>query len=256
MFDKNHIHSQNFEVSKESSKKGIGFYLIFINERGELRIKKMDAECIIPVYSTSLDEFLEAAVHIWSEYDIDGNLICEYADVYDNTYIYHYRRKSGAEYYEKLGGLFKGGGKYKEQHLLADVPVIVVWNNEEQLGDFEPHISLMDAYDKAQSDTGNDMEYFTDAYLCIAGAGEIMQAGLTEENEDGSSARAIREFRKNKILFLDEKGQAQWLTKSTIQPRRIIKTGFMTIFSSSHRSLHCQMKVLLGIFQALPLSTS
>ena len=34
-------------------------------------------------------------------------------------------------------------------------------------GDYEDVIPLIDAYDKAQSDTGNDMEYFTDAYLCI-----------------------------------------------------------------------------------------
>lgn len=215
VFDKNYINSLNFEVSKEASKKGIGFLLMFINETGQLRIKKMEAECIIPVYSTSLDEFLEAAVHIWSEYDIDGNLLYEYADVYDDTYIYHYRRRYGAANYEKAGGLFKGGGKYKEPHLLGDIPVIVVWNNEEQLGDFEPHISLVDAYDKAQSDTGNDQEYFTDAYLCITGASEIVEAGLTGEDDgEEGSGKAIREFRKNKILLLDEHGQAQWLVKN------------------------------------------
>lgn len=209
VFDKNYIDSLNFEVSKEASKKGIGFLLMFLNESGQLRIKKMDAECIIPVYSTSLDEFLEAAVHIWAERDIDGNLLYEYADVYDDTYIYHYRRRSDADYYEAA----EGAGR--EPHFMGDIPVIVVWNNEEQLGDFEPHISLVDAYDKAQSDTGNDQEYFTDAYLCIAGASEILEAGLTGKDDgEGSNGKAIREFRKNKILLLDEKGQAQWLVKN------------------------------------------
>lgn len=210
VFDKNYIDSLNFEVSKEASKKGIGFLLMFLNEDGQLRIKKMDAETVIPVYSTSLDEFLEAAVHIWSEYDIDGNLLYEYADVYDDTYMYHYQRKPGSAYYEELDG-----GGYREPHLLGDIPVIVVWNNEEQLGDFEPHISLVDAYDKAQSDTGNDQEYFTDAYLCITGASEIVEAGLTGEDDgEEGSGKAIREFRKNKILLLDEHGQAQWLVKN------------------------------------------
>lgn len=210
VFDKNYIDSLNFEVSKEASKKGIGFLLMFLNEDGNLRIKKMDAETVIPVYSTSLDEFLEAAVHIWSEYDIDGTLLYEYADVYDDTYMYHYQRKSGSAYYEELDG-----GGYREPHLLGDIPVIVVWNNEEQLGDFEPHISLVDAYDKAQSDTGNDQEYFTDAYLCITGASEIVEAGLTGEDDgEEGSGKAIREFRKNKILLLDEHGQAQWLVKN------------------------------------------
>lgn len=210
VFDKNYIDSLNFEVSKEASKKGIGFLLMFLNEGGKLRIKKMDAETLIPVYSTSLDEFLEAAVHIWSEYDIDGNLLYEYADVYDDTYIYHYRRENGEEYYGK-----PDGNGYREPHLMGDIPVIVVWNNEEQLGDFEPHISLVDAYDKAQSDTGNDQEYFTDAYLCITGASEVMEAGLTVDDDgEESNGKQIREFRKNKILLLDEHGQAQWLVKN------------------------------------------
>lgn len=72
VFQDNYIDSLNFEVSKEASKKGIGFYLIFSNEFSDLRIKKLEAETLIPVYSPSLDEFLEAAVRIWSEHDIDG----------------------------------------------------------------------------------------------------------------------------------------------------------------------------------------
>ena len=49
LFQKNYIDSLNFAVSKEASKKGIGFLLMFLNENGDLRIKKMDAETIIPV---------------------------------------------------------------------------------------------------------------------------------------------------------------------------------------------------------------
>lgn len=206
VFKSNYINSLNFEVSKEASKKGIGFYLIFINEKAKLRIKKMDAESIIPVYSTSLDEFLEAAVHIWSEYDIGGQLKAEYADVYDDTYIYHYRRKDGEIVYTEY--------EEKEKHLLDDIPVIVVWNNEDQMGDFEPCISLNDAYDNGQSDTANDMDYFTDAYLCISGASDILVDGLSgagDEPEDDD--KAVRSLRKNRILFLDEKGQASWLVK-------------------------------------------
>ena len=89
--------------------------------------------------------------------------------------------------------------------------MIVVWNNYEQLGDYEPHISLNDAYDNAQSDTGNDMDYFSDAYLCVTGASEIVENALSGEDEEDTAA--ARNLRKNRILFLDEHGQAQWLTK-------------------------------------------
>ncbi len=178
VFKANYIDSLNFEVAKEGSKKGIGFYLLFSNEDADIRIKKMDAETFIPVYSTSLDEFLEAAVHIWSEYDIDGLLVAEYADVYDKEQIYHYKRVSGEIVY----------GEYTmpEYHMMGDIPVIVVWNNEEQMGDYEPVITLNDAYDNGQSDTANDMDYFTDAYLCIAGASSIMEDALAGEEAAGS----------------------------------------------------------------------
>ncbi len=205
VFKNNYINSLNFEVSKEASKKGIGFLLMFCNEKSELRIKKMDAESIIPVYSTSLDEFLEAAVHIWSVYNIDGILEAEYADVYDDTYIYHYCRRDGEIVYSEC--------EEKSFHLMGDIPVIVVWNNEEQLGDFEPHISLNDAYDNAQSDTANDMDYFTDAYLCITGASDILEDSLSSDETKDEGDKAVRNLRKNRILFLDEHGQAQWLTK-------------------------------------------
>ncbi len=206
VFKNNYINSLNFEVSKEASKKGIGFYLIFSNESSQLRIKKIEAEAMIPVYSPSLDEFLEAAVRIWSEYDIDGSLLAEYADIYDKEYIYHYNREYGEIIYKECGE--------KEPHFMKDVPVIVVWNNEEQMGDYETILSLNDGYDNAQSDTANDADYFTDAYLCIAGASGGLEDALTGEEEDDGEEKAARNLRKHRILFLDEKGQAQWLTKN------------------------------------------
>lgn len=208
VFKANYIDSLNFEVAKESSKKGIGFYLLFSNEEADIRIKKMDAETFIPIYSTSLDEFMEAAVHIWSEYDIDGLLVAEYADVYDKELIHHFKRSSGEIVYSQYG--------VSEPHMMGDIPVIVVWNNEEQMGDYEPVITLNDAYDNAQSDTANDMDYFTDAYLCITGASSMIEDALTDDGDDGEGdgRKAAVNLRKNRILFLDDKGQASWLTKN------------------------------------------
>lgn len=209
VFRDNYIDSINFEVSKEASKKGIGFYLLFSNEFSDLRIKKLDAETLIPVYSPSLDEFLETAVRIWSEYDIDGKLLTKYADVYDDTYIHHFKQEDGDIVYKLY--------RVPEPHYMKDIPVIIVWNNEEQLGDYEPVITLNDAYDNAQSDTANDMDYFTDAYLCITGASSMVEDALTgdlDDDGDDEGRRAAVNLRKNRLLFLDEHGQAEWLTKN------------------------------------------
>ena len=203
VLENNYINTVNFEGSKEASKKGIAFYLIFLDEGGDLRIKKCDADTVIPIYSPKLGEFLEGGVRIWSEYDIDGILLAEYAALYDKRDIITYKRTSSAGIFQMVDA---------ESHMFDDIPIIVVWNNEEMCGDYDPHIPLIDAYDKSQSDTGNDMEYFSDAYLCIAGASELVEGAGTEEDDEQDKIAA--DLRENKILFLDEKGQAQWLVKN------------------------------------------
>lgn len=199
----NYINSINFETSKEASKKGIGYMLLFLDEDGLLRIRKCDAETILPVYSPRLGEFLECAIRLWEEYDIDGNLIAEQAALYDSHDMILYRKKAGDSRYRMIDA---------ESHMFQDIPVIVVWNNEEITGDYAPHIPLMDAYDKSQSDTANDMEYFTDAYLCISGASDLTEDAGTNDTEDAN--RQAANLRKNRILYLDEKGQAEWLVKN------------------------------------------
>lgn len=201
---KNYINSLNFELSKEASKKGISFEIMFINEAGKLEEQKLNAEEVIPVYSPKLGEFLECAVRIWNTYDIDGVLKKQSAEVYTKEDIVTFER-------EAIGAEFKLVDA--EAHKFSDIPVIVVHNNEELMGDYEPVISSVDAYDKAMSDTANDSEYFADAYLCIAGAGGGLEDGAADEDED--SDHAAYSLRKNRLLLLDEKGQAEWLTKNT-----------------------------------------
>lgn len=78
----NYINSINFEASKEASKKGIGFLLLYINEDSKLKIKKCDADDIIPIFSPSLGEYLECAVRLKEDYDIDGKFMEEHAYLY------------------------------------------------------------------------------------------------------------------------------------------------------------------------------
>ncbi len=204
VLNKNYINMLNFEVSKEASKKGIGFLLIYINEEGKLKIKKCDAEEIIPVFSTSLGEYLECAVRLSEEYDIDGKFLKEGADIYDKERIYHYERTNRAADFEFVSD---------EPHLLSDVPAIVIKNNEEMIGDYEPQYSIIDGYDKGQSNTGNEVDYFADSYLALVGAGGGLESiGSEEPDEDGN--RAAKNLKENKLLFLDEGGQAYFVEKN------------------------------------------
>ena len=59
---------------------------------------------------------------------------------------------------------------------------------------------LVDAYDKAQSDTGNDMEYFTDAYLWIKGR-KRDRGGRTDRGRQRRGRRKGRSGTSGKISF-------------------------------------------------------
>jgi SPP1 family phage portal protein len=62
-------------------------------------------------------------------------------------------------------------------------------------------MTLVDAYDKAQSLTLDDMEDFTDAFLVLRGMG-------------GMNADDVRALRKEKVLTMEEGGDASWLIKN------------------------------------------
>ncbi|GLC87503.1 phage portal protein [Lysinibacillus piscis] len=195
-----HSAETNFEITKEMSKKGISFELLYMNEASEIRSKYFRAEAFIPVYSTSVSEFLEFAIRLWQEEDLLTDKTIAYAAVYTKWEIITYRQKQDKKYEEIE----------RVSHNFHDVPVLIYWNNEEAKGDYEDVLTMIDAYDKAQSDTANDFEYFTDAYLVIAGA----SGGLDKvDSDDDEGRKAAKTLRQERIIFMDERGQAQWLVK-------------------------------------------
>jgi SPP1 family phage portal protein len=86
-------------------------------------------------------------------------------------------------------------------HYFGMVPIATYKNNEELIGDFEPVLSLIDAYDTMESDTVNDFDYFVDAYLALY--------GFTADAED------IVKMKENRVLLMDEGTSAEWLIKNS-----------------------------------------
>lgn len=86
------------------------------------------------------------------------------------------------------------------------VTLIEYSNNEEQQGDFEQVISLIDAYNILQSDRVNDKQQFVEAILLIKG----QMLGDNEEEE----IEAYQSLRKYGLLMLDKDASAEWLTRT------------------------------------------
>ena len=183
--------AHNIRLAEEASITGDAYEIIYTDSDAEIRFSAVPSEQIIMVTDASLEENLLCAIRRFGVRSVDGSAWQEYVDVYDRAYITHYRYKGGQ--LELLGE--------PEPHYFDDIPVVEYPNNEAHRGDFEGVITLVDAYDKAQSLTLDDMEDFTDAYLVLKGMG-------------GTTGDDAKELRRNKILSLDEGGSAEWLIKN------------------------------------------
>jgi SPP1 family phage portal protein len=90
-------------------------------------------------------------------------------------------------------------------HYFGGVPMIEYWNDEDERGDFEWVLPLIDAYDKLQSDRVNDKEQFVDALLLLTGC-------TIEDDERGRPP--WQQLREDKALSLpDIDAKAEYLSK-------------------------------------------
>ena len=88
--------------------------------------------------------------------------------------------------YFVLKGKIQFEDDYETEHGFDGVPATEYRENEEELGIFEPVLTMINAYNKAISEKANDVDYFADAYMKILGA-------LLDDN-------ALKHIRENRII--------------------------------------------------------
>lgn len=192
------IVSHDSEMSKDLSIFGIGLELYFMSS-DEVPIPKVtviDPRQIFLVVDDSVEYRSLFGVHYYEKRDINNALIGYTINVYTQDLIVSYFGSTLTDFEMKD----------IKNHYFGTVPVVEFWNNEEQQGDFEQQISLIDAYNLLQSDRVNDKEQLVDALLKVKG----VSFGDTEE-EQTETARMIK---KHKILELPEGADADWLIKN------------------------------------------
>ena len=178
----------NSRLSKDLSVYGMACEMLYFDEDRQIRVCPCDITTVVPIWSSTVDKELIGAIRIASS-DDEGVLKIE---VYTDSEVSYYTlNKAGGEI-EKTDTL---------PHYFGQVPLNFYFNNSDASGDFEPIISLVDAYNKLQSESVNDFELFADSYLAITGMG-------------GTDKEDIERLRENRVLLLEEGGEAQWLTKN------------------------------------------
>lgn len=181
---------ENAELAKDASIFGVAYEELYIDTSGNVRFKRLDPKTVIPIYDKTIEENLLAVIRYYEDFDYVENKPYKYIELITDQEIIHFNTDALSTMLIET---------YREPHYFGMVPVAIFENNEGQTGDFEKVLSLIDAYDKMESDTLNDQEYFTDAYLALY--------GYTAEEED------IKQMKTNRVLLLDEGTKAEWLIK-------------------------------------------
>lgn len=196
------IVSHDAELAKDLSIFGIGLELCFMtsDDNPIPKVTAIDPRQIFLVVDDTVEYKSLFGVHYYPKRDMDNQIIGYNVNVYTANYVTRYFVKDlGSENYELID---------RQQHYFGDVPIVEFWNNEEQQGDFEQQISLIDAYNVLMSDRVNDKEQFVDAILKLK--------GVVLGDDEEQASQVIQLLKKYKVLELpaDQNADAEWLTKN------------------------------------------
>lgn len=190
IFEYNDEADENVELARACSIYGVAYELAYVDEDGAARFKMLNSKECIPIYDDTIENELLYVIRYYLDKDIIEDKTYMYIEVIDNKQIIRYKASETGTNMTIIDTM---------PHYFGLVPVAIFKNNEEEIGDFENVISLIDAYDKLESDSLNNFEYFCDAYLLLT--------GLTAESED------VAKMKEDRVLLLDKDTNAAWLTK-------------------------------------------
>jgi SPP1 family phage portal protein len=135
----------NAELAKDASIYGVAYELMYMDEAADIRFKKIDPIKAIPIFDNTLEEDLLYFIRYYDDVDIMTDNKTTYVEVYSRESIRYYVNDTTMKLTNERPHAFKA------------VPINIYQNNEEELGDFESVVSLIDAYDLITSDSVNDM---------------------------------------------------------------------------------------------------
>lgn len=194
------MDSVDAELAADASIYGRGVCICYADEGGRPKAATLSPKTAFVVYDDTVEHRPLFGVHWMDRYDSAGKRcgVCVHAYTAGTELTLSGR---------SLAALTQEGGA--QPHYFGGVPVVEFWNNAQETGDFEPVLSLIDAYDTLESDRVNDKQQFTDAVLLLT--------GCTLENDDPQDRRSpAQKLLEEKTLSLpDTDASAQWLVKQS-----------------------------------------
>ena len=203
IFKYNDEHDHNTTLAKRASIGGYAVELLYIDEDTQPRFKAFGGNEVAIVYDDTIEDNILYAIRYWQEKVVNTNKTITKCEIYTGPTLNDKGEiiETGKIMYGtiKQDSFIIDESKTRE-HFFKDVPAAVYINNDELYGDFEKVMSLIDEYNKVQSDTANDFEYFTNAMLVISGY-----------VVDDEASKALKDM--HIINFQDNTGDAKYLIK-------------------------------------------
>lgn len=198
------IDSVDAELAADASIYGRGVCVCYTDERGAVKAATLNPREAFVVYDDTVEHRPLFGVHWMQRRDEAGKVIGVTAHVHTESEVQTYEGK-------ELSALRAVSAK---AHLFGGVPMVEFWNNAQEMGDFEPVLSLIEAYDVLESDRVNDKQQFTDAVLLLTGCTLAQEEPIEGEAQDTRSA-AQRLLEEKTLSLPDENAKAEWLVKAS-----------------------------------------
>jgi SPP1 family phage portal protein len=201
------MDSVDTEIAKHQSIAGRGVELIYLNEGGEPRSAAIDPMDAFVVYADDVEHRPIMGVHMVDKLGETGNHDHYDITVYTTDGIYYYKAVN-------LDDVLTPNGEPEPNLYGGLIPMIEYWNNDEETGDYEGEISLMDAYNQLISDRVNDKEQLVDSILVLSGVGLPDDDYDDAESGQGSAAqKALDRIKRNRVLEIPQDADAKYLIK-------------------------------------------
>ena len=159
------------EWNKEAMIKGLSHILVYQDEESHTKMMRVSPEDLIIVYKNSSTKEPAYKIRL---YDIDTEetkKTTHYAEVYSPTKIETFKCVDDGSCATTGKGKARQFASYEfveeKSHIFGRIPIITVYNNEEQMSDLEKIETLVNDYDKVLSDVSNEFEAFRNAYLML-----------------------------------------------------------------------------------------
>lgn len=189
--------TQDIDLGLKGSIFGVSYEFIYINGEGLPKLYSPDPRRCFVIYDDTVEEQPIAGVYYYPLYDSLTNAHKGYSVyVADAVSVRRFRADTGFTPDAEI---------IEEPHGMGGVPIIEIYNNSGCTGDFEPVISLIDAYNILQSDRVNDKQQFVDAILLLKGT------VLGDTDKERSEAYTF--LKKNGLLEVSADAGAEWLTR-------------------------------------------